>query len=90
MSFVTPPYEQVNSMVLSSEDYLEIERRYHDPKINAYEQRRCHALLLLSDGYELTKVAKLIRVPIERVQEWLVNYQTQGILGIETWPTRVN
>jgi hypothetical protein len=71
--------------MLSPEDYREIERRYHNPKISAYEQRRCHALLLLSDGYPLEKVAELLRVTPERVGEWVDNYQQAGIAGIEEW-----
>ncbi|MEW6730757.1 MAG: helix-turn-helix domain-containing protein [Acidobacteriota bacterium] len=71
--------------MLSPKDYKEVERRYHDPKISAYEQRRCHALLLLSDGYPVEKVAELLRVSIERVQEWVNYYQQQGIAGLEEW-----
>lgn len=71
--------------MLKQEDYRELERRYHDPKINAYEQRRCHALLLLSDGYSLEQVASLMRVPADRIQEWINNYQQAGIAGIEEW-----
>jgi hypothetical protein len=73
------------AIMLTPEDYREIERRYHDPRINAFEQRRCHALLLLTDGYPPEQVAELLSVPIERVAEWQENYRVAGIAGIEAW-----
>jgi len=73
-------------LVLSEPDYVEAHRRYKDMKSDPYERQRCHALLLLTDGYSAEEVADILRVDVTTLWRWVKPYREAGWegLGIES------
>jgi len=68
--------------MLSEPDYIEAHRRYKDMKCDPYERERCHALLLLTDGYSAEEVADILRVDIATIWRWVKQYRERGLEGL--------
>lgn len=69
--------------MLKDEDYVEAHLRYKNKKINPYERERCHALLLLSDGYTAEEVADILRVHEDSIRIWVKQYKERGLEGMK-------
>jgi transposase len=50
----------------------------HDP----HERQRCHALLLLTDGYSVEEVADILRVDEATIWRWVKQYREGGLEGM--------
>lgn len=68
--------------MLSEQDYIEAHRRYKDMNADPYERQRCHALLLLTDGYSGEEVADILRVDRATIWRWVKQYEEGGLDGL--------
>ena len=48
--------------------------------------KRCHMVLLKSEGLKSTDVSKILLVNQVTVNKWLMRYEEKGIIGLETQP----
>ncbi len=57
---------------------LRVRRTHSDPRV----RHRAQALLLLTDEYSVSEVARLFQTARHRVRAWRDRYLTEGILGL--------
>jgi transposase len=76
---------------LTGEEVSQLARTYRQTS-NADLVRRCHAILLSSDGRPVPEIAKLLRVDQSCVHRWLDRFEAGGIeaLVTESRPGRPN
>jgi transposase len=72
--------------MLSEEDYQEAVRRYKNMRVNGHERQRCHALLLVHQGYGYREVARILLVDEETISRWVRQYQERGLAGLQNAP----
>jgi len=70
---------------LTVEQRLELERGYKNSK-KAQFSRRCHIVLLKSEGYTSKEIAKIFQITIQPVNKWVKQYEADGISGLQTKP----
>lgn len=72
--------------MLSEADYREAERRYKDMKADGHERHRCHALLLLHQGYGYREIAQILLVDEVTISRWDKKYEASGLVGLQNDP----
>lgn len=72
--------------MLSEADYQEAERRYKDMKADGHERQRCHALLLLHQGYSYRESAQILLVEERTISRWAKQYKRSGLVGVQNDP----
>ena len=72
--------------MLSEDDYQEAIRRYKNMRVNGHERQRCHALILVHQGYSHREVAQILLVDEETISRWVRQYQERGLAGLENDP----
>ena len=72
--------------MLSEDDYQEAVRRYKDMRVNGHERQRCHALILVHQGYSYREVARILLVDEETISRWVRQYQERGLAGLKNAP----
>ena len=72
--------------MLSESDYQEAVRRYKNMRVNGHERQRCHALLLVHQGYSYREVAQILLVDEETIGRWVRQYQERGLAGLQNAP----
>lgn len=72
--------------MLTHEDYLEATKRFKDEKRNPHERQRCHALLLISKGYNYSQVADILFIDEETTRQWVQRYEDKGLDGLKNNP----
>src|SRR5215813_6200041 len=68
--------------MLSESDYREAVRRYKNMRVNGHERQRCHALILVHQGYSYREVAQILMVDEETISRWVRQYQERGLVGL--------
>jgi len=72
--------------MLSENDYQEAVRRYKNLKVSGHERQRCHALILVHQGYSYREVAQILLVDEETIGRWVRQYQERGLGGLRNHP----
>jgi transposase len=72
--------------MLSESDYQEAVRRYKNMRVNGHERQRCHALILVHQGYSYREVARILLVDEETISRWVRQYQERGLAGLANAP----
>jgi transposase len=77
----------IKYLELSNEQRRELEQGYQAGKSHAY-RKRCHMMLLKSEGRSSAAVAEILGCCEVVVNSWMKRYQTEGINGLDTKPGR--
>src|SRR5713101_7866432 len=72
--------------MLSEADYQEAIRHYKNLKVNAHERQRCHALILVHQGYSYREVGQILLLDEETISRWVRRYQERGVEGLKNDP----
>lgn len=72
--------------MLSESEYQEAVRRYKNMRVNGHERQRCHALILVHQGYSYGEIAQILLVDEETIGRWVRQYQERGLAGLENAP----
>lgn len=72
--------------MLSTVDYQEAVRRYKDMKVDGHERQRCHALILLQQGYSYREIGAILLVDDRTISRWVQEYERQGLAGLQNDP----
>jgi transposase len=70
---------------LTEQERLELEKGYKNSK-NAQFSRRCHIILLKSEGYTSERIAAIFQITIQPVNKWVKRYEAFGAQGLRTKP----
>jgi transposase len=70
---------------LSSTERAELEQGFKNKK-SVILSKRCHIILLKSDGRSSEEIAHILGITIQPVNKWVKNYEQRGIQGLETKP----
>ena len=57
--------------MLSTVDYLEVVRRYKNMKLDGHERQRCHALILVQQGYSYREIGEILLVEDKTTSRWV-------------------
>lgn len=68
---------------LSEAARKELEQGYKNTA-NAIFSRRCHIILLKSEGYTSQQIADIFKITIQPVNNWVKRYKASGIVGLKT------
>src|SRR2546428_9509906 len=68
--------------MLSESDYQEAVRRYKNMRVNGHEHQRCHALILVHQGYSYREVGQILLVDEQTISRWVRQYQERGLAGL--------
>lgn len=72
--------------MLSTVDYQEAVRRYKDMKVKGHERQRCHALILLQQGYSYREIGAILLVDDKTISRWVQQYEASGLVGLQNDP----
>src|SRR5438309_11329999 len=72
--------------MLSTVDYQEAVRRYKDMKVDGHERQRCHALILLQQGYSYREIGEILLIDDKTISRWVQQYEAQGLAGLQNDP----
>lgn len=72
--------------MLSESDYQEAVRHYKNIRVNGHERQRCHALMLVHQGYSYREAAQILLVDEETISRWARQYQERGLAGLQNAP----
>lgn len=61
----------------------DLERGYKNTE-DAIFSRRCHILLLKSEGYTSQQIADIFKITHQSVNNWVKRYEASGIAGLNT------
>src|SRR2546422_11179463 len=88
VSYITGKSQKRESgaKMLSESDYQEAVRRYKNMRGQGHERQRCHALILVQQGYSYREVARILLVEEETLSRWVRQYQERGLAGLEDDP----
>lgn len=75
---------KAKSIELSNEQRTALEFGYKHG--SAIFSKRCHMILLKSEGLKSRDVSKMLLVDEVTVNSWLMKYEEKGIIGLETRP----
>src|SRR5882762_8463218 len=68
--------------MLSSADYQEAVRRYKNMKLDGHERQRCHALILVQQGYSYREIGEILLVDDGTIRRWEQQYEAHGLTGL--------
>ena len=72
--------------MLSESDYQEAVRRYKNMRAKGHERQRCHALILVHQGYSYRAVGQILLVDEDTLGRWVQQYHERGLTGLRTDP----
>jgi transposase len=72
--------------MMSEGDYQEAVRRYKNMRVKGHERHRCHALILVHQGYSYREIAQIVLVDEETISRWVRQYQERGLAGLANDP----
>jgi transposase len=72
--------------MLSTVDYQEAVRRYKDMKVEGHERQRCHALILLQQGYSYREIGAILSVDDKTISRWVQQSEASGLVGLQNDP----
>lgn len=78
---------KVKTVVLSEAQRAALEKGYREGSSHAF-RKRCHMLLLKSEGRRSVEVGKILGCHEVSVNNWLKRYEVEGIEGLKTRPGR--
>lgn len=78
---------RVNTPLLSQEQRDALEEGYKNGKSHAF-RKRCHVLLLKSEGRTSKGVGAILKMTNMSVDAWVRRYKAEGIEGLRTKPGR--
>jgi transposase len=78
---------KIRTIELTARQQLELEQGYTNSKSSTFS-RRCHILLLKSQGRTSTEVGSIVKMNHISVNNWLTRYESEGIEGLKTRPGR--
>jgi len=78
---------KIRTIELTARQKLELEQGYINSKSITFS-RRCHILLLKSEGRTSTEVGSIVKMNHISVNNWLTRYESEGIEGLKTRPGR--
>lgn len=68
---------------LTEQERVELEKGYKNSQ-NAHFSRRCHIILLKSEGFTSEQIANIFQITIQPVNNWVKRYESSGIGGLQT------
>ncbi|MEM1136659.1 MAG: helix-turn-helix domain-containing protein [Bacteroidota bacterium] len=74
---------KVKVIELSDQGRVELEKGYRNSQ-NAHFSRRCHIVLLKSEGFTSEQIANIFQITIQPVNSWIKRYETSGLTGLRT------
>ncbi|MEQ9441658.1 MAG: helix-turn-helix domain-containing protein [Cyclobacteriaceae bacterium] len=77
----------IRSILLSSEERSALKEGYQHGHSAAF-RKRCHAILLKSEGRLSKDVGNILGMHPVTVNSWLTRYEQQGMAGLKTKPGR--
>ena len=72
--------------LLSTEDYQEAVRRYKNMKQDGHERQRCHALILVQQGYSYREIGDILLVDDKTLSRWVQQDESAGLPGLQNHP----
>jgi transposase len=78
---------KVTQIDLSEKERQALEKGYREGKKHGY-RKRCHLILLKSEGRSSEQVAEILGICEIAVNNWVKRYLAEGIKGLETRPGR--
>ena len=78
---------KIRTIELTASQKLELEQGYTNSKSSTFS-RRCHIILLKSEGRTSTEVGSIVKMNHISVNNWLTRYESEGIEGLKTRPGR--
>lgn len=76
---------KVRQIKLSEAERKALEQGYKHGQTASY-RKRCHIILLKSDGRIAKDIAQITDTNIQSVYNWVNRYEAQGIQGLQTKP----
>jgi transposase len=76
---------KVKVIELTDQERIELEKGYKNSG-HAPFSRRCHIILLKSQGLSSKQIADIFQITIQPVNKWVKRYQALGISGLQTKP----
>lgn len=76
---------KVKVIELTDQERIELEKGYKNRE-HAPFSRRCHIVLLKSQGFSSKQIADIFQITIQPVNKWVKRYQALGISGLQTKP----
>ena len=76
---------KVKVIELTDQERIELEKGYKNSG-HAPFSRRCHIVLLKSQGLSSKQIADIFQITIQPVNKWVKRYQALGISGLQTKP----
>jgi len=77
----------IRRITLSGEERSVLIKGYQQGRSAAF-RKRCHAILLKSDGRTSKEVGSILGMHQVSVNNWLTRYEQKGIAGLKTKPGR--
>ena len=78
---------KIRTIELTADQKLELEHGYTSSKSSTFS-RRCHIILLKSEGRTSIEVGSIVKMNHISVNNWLTRYESEGISGLKTRPGR--
>jgi transposase len=85
--FQTNQLMNIRRIILSEEARIMLMKGYQQGSSAAF-RKRCHAILLKSEGRTSEDVGSILGMHQVSVNNWLTRYEQQGIAGLKTKPGR--
>lgn len=76
---------KIRTIELTDTEKQVLEQGYRTGKTAVY-RKRCHLILLKSQGYKAEAIANILDTNIQSVYNWVKRYRTRGIQGLQTKP----
>ena len=74
---------KVKVIKLTEQERANLEKGYRNSQ-NAQFSRRCHIILLKSEGFTSEQIADIFQTTIQPVNSWVKRYEASGIAGLQT------
>lgn len=68
---------------ITEQQRVELEKGYKNSQ-NPHFSRRCHMLLLKSEGFTSEQIATIFQITTQPVNSWVKRYESSGIAGLQT------
>lgn len=76
---------RIRTVELTASERLSLEQGYQQGKNHSF-RKRCHAILLKSEGRTSEEVGRIVGMHEVSVNTWLDRYQAEGYEGLKTRP----
>ncbi len=78
---------KVKPLHLTDAERAELEKGFKSHKASTFS-RRCHIILLKSEGRSSKDIAQIFDITDQAVNNWVKRYRKSGIAGLQTRPGR--